>query len=42
MLTKLLFHKYTENTYPDLELGNSGDLTDLIINEFNNIIDKEQ
>lgn len=39
MLTKLLFHKYTENT--DLELGNSGDLTNLIIDEFNKVINKE-
>ena len=41
MLTKLLFHKYTENPYPDLEVGNSGDFTDLIIGEFNKLIDKE-
>ena len=41
MLTKLLFNKYTENSYPDLEVGESGDLTDLIIDEYNKMIDKE-
>ena len=41
MLTKLLFHKNTQNNYPDLEVGNSGDLTDLIIDEYNKLIDKE-
>ena len=42
MLTKLLFHKYTENTYPDLDVGNSGDLTDLIIKEFNKLIEVKE
>ncbi len=41
MLTKLLFHKYRINSYQDLEVGNSGDFTDLIIGEFNKLIDKE-
>ena len=41
MLTKILFHKYTENNYPDLELGDGAKLTNLIIKEFNILIDKE-
>ena len=41
MLTKILFHKYTQNNYPDLEIGDSAKLTNLIIKEFNMLIDKE-
>jgi len=41
MLTKILFHKNIQNNYPDLEIGDSAKLTNLIIKEFNMLIDKE-
>ena len=40
MLTKILFHKYIENDYPDLKLGDGAELTNLIIKEFNMLINK--
>ena len=42
VMEKYIFYKITKDEYPDIKIDKDANITNLIIKEFNKLIDKEE